>query len=229
MSELKIENRDVVVPGEVLATGMDYLPSYGTYRKDDSIVASQLGLVRVEGKVIKVIKLSGVYMPKRNDTVIGKVVDVLMSGWRVDLGCAYVAVLPIRDASDRYIQKNANLRDFIDVDDWVVVNITNVTSQKLVDVSMRGPGLMKLNKGQVFKVNSSKVPRIIGKQGSMVSMIKQHTGCKITVGQNGYVWISGEPEQEIKAVEVIKKIEQESHIEGLTDRIKEMLEKGEQK
>jgi exosome complex component RRP4 len=227
MGELKIENREVVVPGEVLATGMDYLPSYGTYRKDDQIVASQLGLARLDGKVIKVIKLSGAYMPKINDTVIAKVIDVLMSGWRVDLGCAYSAVLPLKDASSRYIARNANLREFIDMDEYIVVTVTNVTSQKLIDVSMRGPGLMQLEKGQVFKVNCNKVPRIIGKQGSMVSMIKQHTNCKIIVGQNGYVWISGEPEKEVLAVKAIKKIEKESHIEGLTDRIKVFLEKGE--
>ncbi|MBW2968416.1 KH domain-containing protein, partial [Candidatus Woesearchaeota archaeon] len=103
--------------------------------------------------------------------------------------------------------------------------ITNVTSQKLVDVSMRGPGFRKLEGGRILEVNTNKVPRIIGKEGSMITMIKNATGCKITVGQNGLVWISGEPDKENIAIEAIKKAEKESHTQGLTDQIKGFLEK----
>ena len=47
----------------------------------------------------------------------------------------------------------------------------------------------------------------------------------LTVGQNGLVWINGTPEGELLAVKAIRKIEEESHLSGLTDRIKEFLEK----
>ena len=78
-------------------------------------------------------------------------------------------------------------------------------------------------------INPQKVPRIIGKEGSMVMMIKEATGCDITVGQNGWVWIEGEPEQEVIAVDAIKKIEEQSHTSGLTDNIKDYLEKATKK
>ena len=107
----------------------------------------------------------------------------------------------------------------------MVMGITNVTSQKLIDVTMKGPGLRKLVGGRIIEVNTNKVPRIIGKQGSMVTMIKDATGCKITVGQNGLIWIDGEPKMELIAVKTIKKIAQESHLSGLTDKIKAYLEK----
>jgi len=69
------------------------------------------------------------------------------------------------------------------------------------------------------------VPRIIGKQGSMVSMVKNATKCNIIVGQNGVVWIKGlKPEDEILTVETIRKIEAESHVPGLTEKIKKYLE-----
>jgi len=58
----------------------------------------------------------------------------------------------------------------------------------------------------------------------MVSMIKQATGCRIIVGQNGLIWIDGEPDKENIAVDAIRKIESESHIPGLTDRMKNHLE-----
>ncbi|MBN1175628.1 RNA-binding protein, partial [Candidatus Woesearchaeota archaeon] len=77
MSELLIKEREVVVPGQVLAEGMDYLPSHGTYRQDDKIMANRLGVSVIDGKVIRTIPLAGIYMPKRNDIIIGKVIDVI--------------------------------------------------------------------------------------------------------------------------------------------------------
>ncbi|MFC2136135.1 exosome complex RNA-binding protein Rrp4 [Bacteroidota bacterium] len=225
MGKLLVKEKDIVVPGEVLAEGMDYLPSFGTYRKNDKIIANRLGLMASEGKVLKTIQLAGRYVPRRNDTVIGRVFDILMSGWRLDINSAYSAVLMMQEASFRFIQKGADLSKFFALDEWVVAKITKVSSQNLVDVTMKGPGLRKLDGGRIIKVNTHKVPRIIGKQGSMVSMIKDATGCKITVGQNGVVWVQGEPEQELIAVMTIKKIEAESHHDGLTDTIKKFLEK----
>jgi len=80
-----------------------------------------------------------------------------------------------------------------------------------------------------IKVNPFKVPRIIGKQGSMVTIIKQATNCQVVVGQNGLIWLEGTPQDEVKAVSAIKKIEKESHMPGLTERIKKFLGAGEEK
>lgn len=225
MGEIKVKDKEIVVPGQVLATGMDFFPSYRTYRLGEDIRAQGIGLVKLDGKVLKVIPLSGRYIPQRNDTIIAQVVDVLMSGWRFDINSAYEAVLPLKDAGGRFIEKGADLTRFYALGDCVTCWITNVTSQKLVDVSMRGPGFRKLIGGRMIEVNTHKVPRIIGKQGSMVSMIKDATGCRIIVGQNGVVWIDGEPENDVIAVNAIKKIEEEAHLAGLTDRIKAYLEK----
>ena len=225
MGELKVENKTVVVPGEILAEGMDFLPSFGTYRLKESIIASIMGLVRLDGKVIKLIPLSGRYIPKVGDTIIGYVIDIMMHGWRFEINSPYSAMLSLKDASSDYIEKGADLTKYIDLDEYVVAKIVQVTSQKLVDLTMKGPGLRKLRGGRIVKVNTNKVPRIIGKQGSMVSMIKKYTGCQITVGQNGIVWLNGtDPLKENLAVEAIKKIECESHIAGLTDAIKKYLE-----
>jgi len=225
-SELKIKDKDIAVPGEVLATGMEYLPSYGTYREGNDILASKLGLVNVDGKVIKLVPLSGKYLPKRGDVIISRVEEILMSGWRVETNSAYSAVLPLKDATSEFIARGADLTKYFNIGDYVMAKITNVTSQNLVDITMRGPGLRKLRGGRIITVNAYKVPRIIGKKGSMVSLIKQFTECRILVGQNGLVWIQGEdPAMELLTVDTIKKIERESHLAGLTDRIKSYLEK----
>ncbi len=224
MGEIFVKEKQIVVPGELLARGMDHFPGTGAYRDKEEIFSARLGVVYVDGRAIKIIPLSGVYMPKTGDVIIGRVIDITFSGWRLDTNSAYSAMLSLKDATSDYIGRGADLTQYFDLGDNMVCKIINVTSQKLVDVTMREPGLKKLHGGRIFKVNTNKVPRIIGKKGSMVSMIKNATGCRIVVGQNGLVWLQGEANNEFIAMEAIKKIEDESHTSGLTNRIKEFLE-----
>ncbi|HLC51770.1 MAG TPA: exosome complex RNA-binding protein Rrp4 [Candidatus Nanoarchaeia archaeon] len=223
MSEILIEDRTVVVPGEILAKGMDYLPGENTYRKDDTIHAKVLGLTSVTGRVIKLTPLAGPYFLKSGDKIIGRVIDITMSGWRIDTDTAYSAMLNVRDASTRFIKKEEDLSKILAIDDYVIVVITNVTSQRLIDVSMRDPGLRKVEGGRIIKINCQKVPRVIGKKASMISLIKEKTGCEITVGQNGLVWVKGTPEGEFKVQRAIKMIEENSHLSGLTEKVESFL------
>jgi len=225
MSEIKVENKQVVIPGEELASGLDFVPSGAAFREGEKIYSKRVGLTSIDGRVIKVIPLAGAYVPSTNDVIIGKISDILLSGWRINLFSAYDGVLNIKDAVNEFIRKGEDLTKFFEIGDWVVTKVINVTSQKLVDLSTRGPGLRKLDQGRIINVSPYKVPRIIGKQGSMVNMIKDNTNTQIIVGQNGVIWISGEPEMEVLVSEVIKTIEENSHISGLTERIKGVLEK----
>jgi len=225
MGELKVKDKEIVVPGELLADGMDYLPSTGTYRDENSILSFQVGLINIDGRVIKVIPLTGKYNPKRNDTIIGEVVNITMNGWIVDIGGPYSAMLTLKDASSSFIERGADLSQFYDYGDIIASQIVNVTKTKLIDLSMRGPGLNKLKGGRIIDVTSSKVPRIIGRQGSMIHMIKDSAKCRVIVGQNGKVWISGDNMQdENKAAEAIMMIENEPQAEGLTEKVKNFLE-----
>ncbi|PIN69020.1 RNA-binding protein [Candidatus Woesearchaeota archaeon CG11_big_fil_rev_8_21_14_0_20_43_8] len=221
---IEVNDKDIVVPGELLATGMDYVPAQGTYRIGEEIRSKKLGLVTVDGRAIKLIPLSGRYLPKRGDTIIGRVEDIAMSGWRLSINSPYSAMLSMKDATSEFIARGADLTRYYELEDYIVAKIINVTSQKLVDVTMKGPGLRKLSAGRIIEVNTNKVPRIIGKQGSMVSMVKTRTNTNIIVGQNGLVWIKGnDPKSELLAIETIRLIEKEAHLPGLTDRIAKHL------
>jgi exosome complex component RRP4 len=222
---LQVKERDIVVPGEIVADGMGFLPSRGLYREGTKIHAGRLGMITIEGKVIKLIPLTGAYIPKLNDKIIGRIIDVLMTGWRIETRSPYSAVLGLKDATTEFIPRSADLTQYYALGDYVLCKVINVTSQKLIDVTMKGPGLRKLKNGRLVEVNPHKVPRVIGKEGSMVLMIKNATGCTISVGQNGWIWIEGQtPEAEIQAVQAIKKIEEEAHLPGLTERMKAYLE-----
>jgi len=223
--KLLVEDKEIVVPGQVLAQGMGYLPSGGAFREGEDVVASQVGVINLNGRLIKLIPLTGRYIPKRGDTVIGKVQDMNFGNWFVDIGYANDAVLSSKEASSDFIQRGADLTKYFNIGDYMVAKITNVTKSKSIDLSTKGPGLRKIDGGRVIKITPVKVPRIIGKAGSMISMIKEKTDCRIIVGQNGLVWISGaDPDKEKLAVEAIGLIDSESHESGLTEKVKDFLE-----
>ena len=224
MSRLIIKEKEIVVPGQELAEGMDFLPSSGAYRDQDQIISSKLGITSINKNIIKVIPLTGKYIPKVDDTVIGRVIELGFYGWSVDIGSAYPATLSIREATE-FIDRGENLTKYYDYGDIIAAKVVRATRYNSIDITTKGPGLKKLTGGKIIEVTPSKVPRMIGKQGSMISMIKESTGCNLLIGQNGRVWVKGTSiENENLVTKAIMKIEEESHIDGLTDKIKKLLE-----
>jgi len=225
MSKLLVQEKEIVVPGQELAEGMDFLPGDDVIRDKDKLISTKLGIANVSGRLLKVVPLKGPYVPKRGDLVIGRVVGVGLGGWRLNIGWPFEANLSVKDATSDFIEKGVDLSKYFNYGDYLMVEIVNIASVKLIDLSMKGPGLRRLSPGRLLNVPCTKVPRIIGKQGSMIGLIKDYTGCKISVGQNGVVWLKGEdPKKEALAIKAINKIEAEGHISGLTDKMKEFLE-----
>jgi exosome complex component RRP4 len=117
--------------------------------------------------------------------------------------------------------QRSELTRYFDVCDTIFCRLSKVTKGKTVQASMRDFESRKLRNGILLKVTPTKIPRIIGKEGSMIMMIKNKTECEIVTGQNGLVWIRGENKE--KAIEAILTIEKESHTIGLTEKIEKML------
>jgi exosome complex component RRP4 len=114
--------------------------------------------------------------------------------------------------------------DILDVGDTIVAKIVDMDRRKTPILGILGRGLGKVNEGFIIRLTPSKIPRLIGKKGSMVNMILNQTGCEIVIGQNGRILLNGRTrEQEEMAVSVIRKVEREAHISGLTNRVQEYL------
>jgi len=218
-----LEKRKIVVPGEIIISGDDFLPGEGTRREGSDILANKYGLAEKVGKVVKIIPLSGAFVPRRNNVILGRVIDFTYNGWLVDIDSAGNAFLPVAEAP-RFINKN-ELDTFLAIGDMTSAKIWSV-SGKGADLSLKGRGLGKLEGGFVFRISASRVPRIIGREGSMINLIKEKTGCNITVGQNGWIWVKGENiDEEIKARKVIEFVADKVHIDGLTEKVEEWFEK----
>jgi len=218
------KERKVVVPGEVLASGTNFLPGDNAKREGKDIIATRYGLEDISGRIVKVIPLSGVYLPRRGNIVLGKVTEITFNGWLIDINSPYPAFLPIMECRG-FVSKKDDLSAVYNFDDILVAKVIGV-KPKGVDLTMRDRGLGKLDDGIIIQVNSNKVPRIIGKKGSMVNLIKDITKCDIIVGQNGVIWIKGDKlENELISKEAIMLITEKSLSGGLTEQIKEFLEK----
>jgi exosome complex component RRP4 len=224
MDKLLKNGRDFVTPGEKLVDSMEFLPGRNCFRDGNSIYAKKLGLVSVQGRVLSVIALNGVYMPSREDMVIGEVLDVQSNGWVIDIRCPYQAYLPLSGVRGFIDSNKTDMSKIYDVGDMIYGKVNMVNASMSVHISMFDRVCRKFSGGRLISVNPAKVPRIIGKSGSMIDMIKGKTGCRVVVGQNGVVWMEGERESFV--IEIIRFIEENSHIEGLTSKIEKMLERG---
>lgn len=218
-----MEERKIVVPGETIIQGDDFLPGDGTRREGKDIVANRYGLSDVSDRLVRVIALSGVYTPRRGNVVIGQITAITMKGWIVDFGAHNSGFLNVSEVP-RYIARG-ELRDFLDYGDVICGSVFS-TDGNNVDLSIKMRGFGKLIGGQLIDVNPNKVPRIIGKEGSMVSLIKGATNCSITVGQNGVIWLRGEKiEDELNAKKIIEFICENSFISGLTEKVEDYIKK----
>ncbi|MFB6246079.1 MAG: KH domain-containing protein [Candidatus Pacearchaeota archaeon] len=218
------KKREVVVPGEVVVSGEDYLPGAGTRKRGDDIVSVRFGLSEEEDKLVKVIPLSGGYNPRRGNVVIGRISMVTFNGWVVDIGNsenAENAFLSINEVP-KFINQG-ELKSFMGIGDMIVAKISS-TRGKGIDLTTKGKGLGKIDEGVVFKINSHRVPRVIGREGSMIKLIKERTGCFVSMGQNGFVSVKGDSiENEILARKAINYVASKAYIEGLTEEVEKFF------
>jgi exosome complex component RRP4 len=225
MNKVKVENKKIVVTGQVLSEDMGTVPGKNTFRIGEKIIAKRTGLTDIRGRVIKIIPLSGGYIPEYNNEVVGKIIETQSTGWQVDIGAPYVAYLPLTEYSRAYMDtRRTDTTDLMREGDLVFVRVIKYTGTKSLLVSMRGRKYHKLSDGVLKKITPQKVPRLIGKKGSMITLIKDHTKTTIFVGPNGWVWVKGSnPEDELKAIKAIELVEANSHKQGLTEKIEQLL------
>jgi exosome complex component RRP4 len=211
--------REIVVPGDVLGEDPK-LAGSGTYVQDGRVYSANYGLVDRRTN-IKVIPLSGRYIPARGDLVIGKVVDVTFSNWIVDINSPYEGLLHISEYPERI--DPASMSKYLHVGELMIARVADVDPSMKVELTMRDEHLRVLKQGRVIDISHVKIPRVIGRNGSMISMLKKDLNVSIFVGQNGRIWLKGDDKRVDLAIRTIFKIEREAHTSGLTDKIKEYI------
>jgi exosome complex component RRP4 len=214
-------NREIVIPGDLLdASGLK--AGSGAYAEDGKVFAAQLGIKSVKSNFVNVIPLGGRYIPATGDSIIGKVIDIGPSNWLIDINSPYPAPLHVNEVPWRV--EFGDTSKYLNVGDTLLAKVLMVDETKRVQVTMKEQGLRKLSGGQVIDISYCKVPRVIGKGGSMIQLIKSHTNCRIFIGQNGRIWLDGEIESMVTAIHAIRMIEEGAQESRLTEKVKEYLE-----
>jgi len=217
--------RKYVIPGDVITTG-PFRPEQNVTQDGDRIIATAVGISEIYDDTVRVISLTGKYVPKISDLVIGKVNSHTSLSWELDINSCYVGFLPATDVFGRDFSAHADeLTSKLDKGDLVAARIANFdrTRDPLVTIADRDLG--KIESGELVEISASKVPRLIGKRGTMIQTIEVATGATITIGQNGWVVVSCENSDGLlKAIKAIRMVDEQAHIANLTDRIKSMLE-----
>ncbi len=226
--------RDIVTPGMVLTSDPSLIPGRGAIKEGNDILSIFVGLKDIRGEYVNVVPLNGLYNPQIGDKIIGKIFNKTPTKWLVDINSKFLGTLKPQDAFKRAAKgrgygRNAgsyriveeDMLDRYKVGDMVICK--TLTGDRLSEPQLTtlGQELGAITNGVVMTIPPPKIPRVIGKKGSMIALIKNLLQCKIFVAQNGRIWLHGKtPDHERLIVEVIRKIETEAHTTGLTDRIK---------
>jgi len=217
------EQREIVIPSQLLGDVKQKKAGRGTFVENGKIYAEVLGVLNAGSDYINVVPIKGRYDPVPQDFVIGIVIEPMASSWLVDINAAYPALLHVNEVP--WDVDFGETEKYLNTGDCVMAKVSSVDQEKKLNITLKDRNLYKVKGGILFEVEPSKVPRIIGKKGSMISLLKKYTGCRIFVGQNGRVWADGENQGIQKVIDTINLIEKESLSYGLTNKIEDLLKK----
>lgn len=157
-----------------------------------------------------VVPLEGVWSPRVGDTIIGVVEKPTRPGIYNVVLSDFASGLIVVGKFDSGPEFEAN--DLIEA-------VVSSTERKKLAI-LENP--RKLASGITITVKPVRIPRIIGRNETMIGQISRFTGTHIVIGRNGIIWLEG---GDIKlAIKAIRTVESESGTSGLTERIKHMLE-----
>ncbi len=226
MSQEENVKRILVLPGDKL-DNVQQVPGIYAFDFNGEKRASVIGIINVRPDGSSFVPLKGFYFPKEGDVVIGLVTSHGAANWFLDINSPYQAVLSVQDFFG--VKQGGQIPEdpftYLKVGDYVKAKIVAFDRVRNPLLTVQDKGLGRIVDGTVVTVKPAKVPRIIGKKGSMLETLKSSSGCDLFVAVNGRVHVvcSNEVLQEI-VVEAIKMIEEQSHTVGLTARVKQFIE-----
>ncbi|MCP4762295.1 MAG: RNA-binding protein [archaeon] len=228
--------RKIVIPGEILSEDPKMIPGRGAIRVGNKITAIFIGLENIRGRYVNVVPLRGIYNAEIGDKIIGKIADKSPVKWYVNINSLKEGVLKPSDAMERRDRGRGGrgggqrrpsredeaeaLKNLYKIGDTIICKIISTDRVTSPVLTTLGEGLGKIHDGLCIQIDVPKIPRIIGKKGSMIKLIKDLTTCRLFVSKNGRIWIRGKTDAHEKlAIDVIQKIQREAHTQGLTDRV----------
>jgi len=210
-----------VLPGDVIVRG-DYRPEQNVILEGNRLMSTAIGFSEIKDDLVTVTPLAGLYTPKTDDLVIGKIVSHNALSWEVDINSYYSGILTASDIFGKdYSSSRDDLSLKLKTGDIILARIANVGSRDPL-ITIIGENLGKIDSGEVVKISPAKIPRFTG---SVIQTIEASTNATITVGQNGLIVLKCDNSTGLKKVIAsIKMISIAQHDANLEEKIQNILD-----
>ena len=209
-----------VLPGDVIVTG-NYRPEQNVILEGDRLMSTAIGFSEIKDDLVTVTPLTGLYTPKTDDLVIGKIVSHNALSWEVNINSYYPGILTASDVFGKdYSPSRDDLSLKLNTGDIILARIANVNSRDPL-ITIAGENLGKVDSGDLIKISPAKISRLTK---TMIQTIETSTNATLTVGQNGLIVVSCEETNGLlKALAAIRMVDEQAHLVNLTDKVKKML------
>jgi len=210
-----------VLPGDVIVTG-DYRPEQNVILEGNKLMSTAIGFSEIKDDLVTVTPLIGLYTPKTDDLVIGKIVSHNALSWEVDINSYYSGILTASDIFGKdYSPSRDDLSLKLKTGDNILARIANVNSRDPL-ITITGENLGKIDSGELIKISPTKIPRLTG---SVIQTIEASTNATITVGQNGLIILKCDNSTGLKkSIASIKMIGMAQYDANLEEKIQKFLD-----
>ena len=112
--------------------------------------------------------------------------------WDVDINSCFFAHLPAQDVFGRdFSPARDDMGRQLSIGDLIIARIVSFDRTRDPMLTVQDKDLGKIPYGEFIKISPTRVPRLIGKRGSMIQTIEQATQTRVIIGQNGIVVVTG--------------------------------------
>jgi exosome complex component RRP4 len=202
-----------VIPGDTITSDSQFMPGHGTFKSSTTsskIIASVAGNLIVTNRLLSVSPSRARYTPEIGDLVVGRIIEVGQSRWKVDIAAPLWANLPLSSINlpggvlrRRTTADELQMREYFQEGDLLVAEVQSIgNTDGVATLHTRSLKYGKLRNGIFLSVNGTgsgggiirsrrQVFTLSGSvAGSMPSQVD------VILGVNGYIWISKHVEQE---------------------------------
>ena len=210
-----------VIPGDIIIAD-DCRPGQNVILEGNRVMSTAIGFSEIEDNLVTVTPLTGLYTPKTDDLVIGKIISHNALSWQVDINSYYSGILTASDIFGKdYSPSRDDLSLKLNTGDIILARIANVGSRDPL-ITIIGENLGKIDSGELVKISSAIIPQLTD---SIIQIIEEHTNANITVGQNGLVVLKCDNSTGLtKAIKSIKMFGMMPNNDSIEEKIKKFLD-----